>query len=63
MDKQRQDDQQEPKYNSSVSIQDKVLNKYREQWIMEIGDERGSGRSVLAARHVDDDDDDDDLYV
>ena len=35
------------------------LKTYREQWMIERGCERGSGRSVLAARHDDDDDDDD----
>ena len=39
VDEQRQDDQLEPIYNSSVSIQDA---------------ERGSGRSVLAVWHDDD---------
>ena len=58
MDKQREDDQLKPIYNSSVPIQDIALKTYWEQWMIETGDERGSGRSMLAARHDDDDDDD-----
>ena len=55
MDEQRQDDQKESKYNSSVSIQDVVLKTYRERWTIEKGGERGSGRSALGTRHHDDD--------
>ena len=51
------DIRQEPKYSSSVPIQDIVLNTSREQWTIETRVERGSGRSVLAVRHDDDDDD------
>ena len=54
MGKQKQDDQLEPIYNSSVPIQDVALKTYQEQWMMEIGDERGSGSSMLAAQHDDD---------
>ena len=57
MDGQRQDDQQEPIYNSSVPIQDVALKTYPERWTIETRGERGSGRSVLAARH------DDDIYL
>ena len=56
MDKQRQDDQLEPIYNSSVPIQDIALKTSREQWKIETGGQKGSGRSALAARHDDDDD-------
>ena len=56
MDEQRQDDQLEPIYNSSVAIQDIALKTSREQWMIETGGERGSGRSVLAVQHDDDDD-------
>ena len=56
MDKQRQDDQLDPIYNSSVPIQDVVLKTYRERWTIETGGKRRSGRSLLVARHVDDDD-------
>ena len=48
MDKQRQDDQLEPIYNSSVPIQDIALKTSWEQWTIETGGERGSRRSVLA---------------
>ena len=57
MDEQRQDDQLEPIYNSSVPIQDVTLKTYRKRWTIERGGERGSGISVLMARHDDDDDD------
>ena len=60
MDEQRQDDQLESIYDSSVPIQDVALKTYRERWTIETGGGRGLGRSVLAARH---DDDDDDLYL
>ena len=55
MDEQRSDDQLEPIYNSSVPIQDIIWKTSREQWMIETGSERVSGRSVLAARHDDDD--------
>ena len=54
MDEQRQDDQLEPIYNSSVLIQDIALKTFREQWTIEMGGERGSGRSLLVVRHDDD---------
>ena len=56
MDEQKQYDQLEPTYNSSVPIQDITLKTYREQWTIETGGERASERSVLPARHDDDDD-------
>ena len=56
MDEQGQDDLIETIYNCSVPIQDISLKTARKQWTMETGGERGSGRSVLAARHDDDDD-------
>ena len=49
MDEQRQDDQLEPINNSSVPIQDVALNTCHEQWTIETGGDKGSGRSVLAA--------------
>ena len=58
MDKQRQDDQLEPIYNSSVPIQDIALKTSREWWMIERVCRRGSERFVLAARH-----DDDDIYM
>ena len=56
MDEQRQDDQLEPTYNSSVSIQDVALKTYRKRWTIEKCSGRGSGRTVLMLRHDDDDD-------
>ena len=49
MDKQKQDNQLEPIYNSSVLIQDVAWKTSWEQWMIETGGERGSGGSVLAA--------------
>ena len=56
MDEQRQDDQQEPMYNSSVPIQDVALKTYWERWTIETGGKGGSGRSMLVAQHDNDDD-------
>ena len=63
IDEQRQDDQLEPIYNSSVPIQDVAWKTSQERWTIETGSERGSGRSVLVARHDDDNDDDDLKYA
>ena len=60
MDEQRQDDQLEPTYSSSVPIRDVALKTNRKQWTIEKGSEKGSGISVLMVWH--DDDDDDMLY-
>ena len=51
MDEQRQNDQQEPMYHSSVSIQEVAWRTCREQWM---GGEKGSEKSVQAAWHEDD---------
>ena len=59
-DEQRQDEQLEPIYNSSVEIQDVALKTYRERWTIETSGRNGSGRSVLVVWHDDDDDDDND---
>ena len=59
MDEQKQDDQLEHTYNSSVRIRDVALKTCQRQWTIGRSGERGSGISVLAARH---DDDDDDVY-
>ena len=56
MDEQRQDNQLEPTYNSSVPIWDVNLRACWKQWTIEKGGRRGSGISVLMARHDDDDD-------
>ena len=52
MDEQKQEDQfrtyiQQP-------IQDETLESYRGRWTIEMGGEKGSGRSVLVRRHDDD---------
>ena len=60
MDEQRQDGQPESIYNISVPILDIALKTRRERWTIETGDERGSGRSVLAVRH---DHDVDDIFL
>ena len=54
MDEQKQDNQLEPIYNSSVPIQDVALKTYQERWTIEKGGWRGSERSV---QHDDDDND------
>ena len=56
MDEQRQDNQLEPTHNSSVLIQDIASKTSCERWMIEMGGERRSGRSVLATFHDDDDD-------
>ena len=55
MNEERQDDQLEHLYNSSVLIQDVTLKTFRERWTIETSGERGSGRSILAAQHDDED--------
>ena len=55
MDEQKQVDQLEPTYSSSVVIQDVALKTYRQQWTIVKGGGRGSGRSALAVWHNDDD--------
>ena len=53
MNEQRQDDQLEPIYSSSVPIRYVALKTYRKQWTIGRGGKRGSGISVLIARHDD----------
>ena len=60
MAEQKQDDQLEHTYSSSVRIWDVALKTCQRWWTIRRSDERGSGISVLAARH---DDDDDDCYL
>ena len=55
MDEQKEDNQLEPMYNSSLLIQDTALKTSRKQWMIETGGKRGSGRSVMAGRHYIDD--------
>ena len=55
INEQRQDNQLEPIYNSSVPIQDIALKTYRERWMIEIGGGEGQGDP----RWHDDDDEQD----
>ena len=56
--KQKQDDQLEHTYSSYVKIRNVALKTCQKRWMIGRSDERGSGISVLAARHDDDDADD-----
>ena len=60
VDEQKQDDQPEPIYNSSVPIRDIARKTCQKQWTIGRGGERGLGISVLMAW---DDDDDDDKWM
>ena len=51
LDEQRQDDQLEPIYNSSLPIRDVALKTYRKRWTIEVGGKRRLGRSVQVAWH------------
>ena len=59
MAEQKQDDQLEHTYSSYVRIPDVALKTCLRRWTVGKSGERGSGISVLTARHDDDDDDDD----
>ena len=63
MAKQKQDDQLEHTYSSYVRIRDVALKTYQKRRMIGRSGERGSGISVLAARHDDDDDDRDVINV
>ena len=54
--KQKQDDQLENTYSSSVRIRHVALKTCHKRWMIGRSGERGSGISMLAARHDDDDD-------
>ena len=54
IDVQRQNDQHEHTYSSSVPIRDVALMTCQKQWRIGRGGERGSGISVLIAGHDDD---------
>ena len=56
MAKQKQDDQLEHTYSSYVRIRDVTLKTCQKRWMKGRSGERGSGISVLVARHEDDDD-------
>ena len=53
---QKQDDQHEHTFSSYVRIRDVVLKTYQGRWTIGRSGERGSGISMLPARHDDDDD-------
>ena len=55
MAEQKQDSHLEHTYSSSVRIQDVALKTCQKQWTVGRNGERGSGISMLAARHDDDD--------
>ena len=54
MTEQKQDDQLEHTYSSYVRIRDVALKTRQKRWTIGRGGERGSGISVLVARHDDD---------
>ena len=54
---QKQDDQHEHTFSNYVRIRDVVQKTCRRRWTIGKSGERGSGISVLPARHDDDDDD------
>ena len=54
MPEQKQDDQLEHTYSSSVRIWDVALKTCQKRWTVGRSGKRGSGISVLAARHDDD---------
>ena len=57
MNEQKQDDQLEPTYCSSVPIRDVTPKTCRKEWTVEKGGEKGSGIYMLRAWH------DDDIYI
>ena len=59
----KQDDQLEHTYSSCVRIRDVAQKTCQRRWTIGKSGERGSGISVLAARHDDDNDDDDVCYT
>ena len=54
MAKQKQDDQLEHTYSSYVRLRDVALKTCQTRWVIGRSGERGSGISVLAARHDED---------
>ena len=59
MAKQKQNEQLEHTYSSYVRIRDVALKACQRRWMIGRSGERGSGISMLAARH----DVDDDMYI
>ena len=62
MVRQKQEDQLDRTYSSYVRNRDVALKTCQRRWTIGRSGERGSGISVLAARH-DDDDDDDEIFL
>ena len=62
MAEQKQDDHLEHTYSSYVRVRDVALKTCQRRRTIGRSGEKGSGISVLAARHDDDDEDDDDNY-
>ena len=58
---QKQDDHHEHTFSNYVRIRDVVQKTCQKRWTIGKSSGRGSGISVLPARHDDDDDDNDDL--
>ena len=56
MAEQKQDDQHERTFSNYVRIRDVVKKTCQRRWTIGKSGERGSGISVLPARHDDDDD-------
>ena len=56
MAEQKQDDQHEHTFSNYVRIRDVAQKTYQRRWTIGKSGERGSGISVLPARHDDDDD-------
>ena len=56
MAEKKQDDQLEHTYSSYVRIRDVALKTCQRRWTIGRSGKRGSGLSVLIARHDDDDD-------
>ena len=63
MAEQKQEDQLEHLYSNYVRTRDVDLKTCQRRWTIGRSGERGSGISVLAARHNDDDDDDDMYFL
>ena len=60
---QKQDGQHEHTFSNYVRIRDVVRKTCLRRWTIGKSGERGSGISMLPARHDYDDDDDDDIYI
>ena len=63
MAKQKQDDQLEHTYSSYVRIQDVAQKTSQKRWMIGRSGERGSGISVLVARHDDEENSHSDFFM